>query len=83
MRKMVFQFSKKTKKQNKNKKTNKQTNKKQWDDIFFSMEYHVYWLLKNSCFKIFGEGKYSLFSSQKVDGNMIFIEYWKVLVLQF
>ena len=76
MRKMVFQFSKK----NKNKKTKKKNNEM---IFFFSMEYHVYWLLKNSCFEMFGEGKYSLFSSQKVDENMISIEYWKVLVLQF
>ena len=47
------------------------------------MEYHVYWLLKASCLEIFGDGKYSLFSSQKVDGNMIFINYRKVLVLNF
>ena len=76
------------------------------------MEYHVYWLLKSSCFEIFEDGKYDLFSSQKVNGNMIFItekflfwtfqrweirsfldknvvgkmvfiDYWKVLVLNF
>ena len=47
------------------------------------MEYHIYWLLKNSCFEIFGDGKYGLFVSQKVDGNMIFIDYLKVLVLNF
>ena len=60
-----------------------QLSKKQKDDIFFSMEYHVYWLLKSSCFEIFGGGKYGLFSKQKVDGDMIFIDYWKVLVLYF
>ena len=53
------------------------------DDIFFSMEYHVYWLLRSSCFEVFGDGKYGLFLSQKVDGNIIFIDYWKVLVLNF
>ena len=47
------------------------------------MEYHVYWLLKGYCFKIFGDWKYGLFSSQNVDGKMIFTEYWKVLVLSF
>ena len=47
------------------------------------MEYHVYWLLKSSCFEIFGDGKYGLFSSQKVDGKMVFTKYWKVLVLNF
>ena len=47
------------------------------------MEYHVYRLLKSSYFEIFGDGKYGLFSSQKVDGNMIFIDYWKLFVLNF
>ena len=47
------------------------------------MECHVYWLLKSFSFEIFEDGKYGLFSSQKVDGNMIFIDYWKVLVLNF
>ena len=47
------------------------------------MEYHVYWLLRSSCFKIFGDGKYCLFSSQNVDANMVFIDYWKILVLNF
>ena len=47
------------------------------------MECHVYWLLKRFSFEIFKDGKYGLFSSQKVDGNMIFIDYWKVLVLNF
>ena len=41
----------------------------------------IYWILKSSCFEIFRDGKYSLFLSQKVDGKMIFTEYWKVLVL--
>ena len=44
---------------------------------------YVYWLLKSSCFNLFGNGKYGLFLSQKVDGNMIFTDYWKVLVLTF
>ena len=98
MRIMIFQFSKKTR----------------WDDIVFSMEYHVYWLLKRSCFEtfgdgkygrflepkswwkydvywllqsscseLFGDGKYYLFLSQRVDGKMIFTDYWKVHVLNF
>ena len=45
--------------------------------------YDIYWLLKSSCFNLFGNGKYGLFLSQKVDGNMIFTDYWKVLVLNF
>ena len=52
-----------------------QFSKKRSDNIFFSMEYHVHWLLKSYCFGIFGDGKYGLYSSQKVDGNMIFIDY--------
>ena len=74
-------------------------------------KYDIYWLLKSSCFEPFGDGKYALFSGkmlmerlyimftekflfwafrsseirsfsrQKVDGNMIFTEYWKILVL--
>ena len=40
-------------------------------------------LLKSSCFEIFGDGKYCLLSSQNVDGNMIFTDYWNVLVLNF
>ena len=47
------------------------------------MEYHVYWLLGSCFFEIFGDGKYGLFSSQKVDGKMIFTEHCKVLVLKF
>ena len=40
------------------------------------MEYHVYWLLKGSCLEIFGDWKYGLSLSQKVDGK-IFTEYPK------
>ena len=29
----------------------------------------IYWLLKSSCFELFGDGKYGLFSSQEVDGK--------------
>ena len=46
-------------------------------------KYDIYWLLKSSCFNLFGNGKYGLFLNQKVDGNMIFTNYWKVLVLNF
>ena len=60
-----------------------QFSEKGYDDIFISMEYHVYWLLKSSIFEIFRERKHGLFTSQIVDGNMIFIDYWKVLVLSF
>ena len=46
-------------------------------------KYDIYWLLKSPCFNLFGNGKYDLFLSQKVDGNMMFTDYWKVLVLNF
>ena len=46
-------------------------------------QYDIYGLLKGSCFYLFGNGKYDLFLSQKVDGNMMFTDYWKVLVLNF
>ena len=32
----------------------------------------IYWLLWISCFELFGDGKYGLFFSRKVDGKMIF-----------
>ena len=34
----------------------------------------IYWLLKSSCFELFGDGKYGLFSSQEVDGK--YDIYW-------
>ena len=34
-------------------------------------------------FDLFGNGKYGIFLSQKVDGKIIFTDYWKVLVLIF
>ena len=46
-------------------------------------KYDIYWLLKSCCFNLFGSGKYGLSLSQKNDGNMIFTNYWKVLVLNF
>ena len=46
-------------------------------------KYDIYWLLKSSCFNLFGNGKYGLFLSQEVDGKMIFTGYWEVLVLNF
>ena len=48
---------------------------------FLSMEFHVYWLLKSSCFELSGDGKYSIFSRQKVDGKMMLTDYSNVLVL--
>ena len=47
------------------------------------MEYHVSWLLNWSCFEIFGDVKYGIFSSEKVDGKMILTKYGKAFVLNF
>ena len=47
------------------------------------MEYHVYWLPKSSCLEVSRDGKYGLFSSQKVNRKIIFTDYWKILVLNF
>ena len=44
---------------------------------------YVYWLLKSSCFGLFGNGKYGLLLRQKVNEKMIFTDYWNVLVLNF
>ena len=46
-------------------------------------KYDIYQLLKTSCFNLFGNEKYGLLLSQKVEGNMIFTVYWKVLVSNF
>ena len=35
----------------------------------------VYWLLESFCFERFGDRKYGLFLSQKVDGKMTFTDY--------
>ena len=57
---------------------------------FLTMEYHVYWLLKSSCFELSGDGKYSLFWDKKWMENDIYwllesscFALWKVLVLNF
>ena len=36
----------------------------------------IYWLPRSSCFKRFGDVKYDLFFSQKVDGKVIFTWYF-------
>ena len=46
-------------------------------------KYDIYWLQKISCSELFRDGKYGPFLSQKVDGKIIFTDYWKVLVLNF
>ena len=48
--------------------------KSQWKD-------DIYWFLKSFLFKLFGNGKYSLFWDKKFDEKMIFTDYWKVFVL--
>ena len=42
---------------------------------------YIYWLLKSSCFELFGNRKYGLFLSQEVNRKMIFTDYWKFIVL--
>ena len=44
---------------------------------------NIYWLLKRSCFEVFGDGQHSLFLSQEVDGKMIFTDNGKGPVLTF
>ena len=44
---------------------------------------YIYWILKSSCFELFRDRKYGLFSSGKVDGKLIFTDSWKVLVFSF
>ena len=51
--------------------------------IFFSMEYHVYWLLKSSYFELSGDGKYGFFLSLKVDWKMILLITEKFLFWNF
>ena len=60
----------------------KKTKKKRWGDIFFSMEYHVYWQLKGSCFEYCGDEKCDIFDPKSWWKYDI---YWllKVLVLNF
>ena len=43
----------------------------------------IYWLQESSYFVLSGDGKYGLFLTQKVNGKMIFTDYWKGLVLNF
>ena len=47
------------------------------------LKYDIYWLMKRTCFELFGDGKYGLFLSQEVGGKMIFTGYGEVLVLNF
>ena len=56
---------------------------KQKGDIFFSMEYHLYWLLKGPYFELLWDGIYGVFLSQKSGRNMIYTDYWKIFVLNF
>ena len=43
----------------------------------------IYQLLKSSCFELFGDRKYGLFFSQKIDGKMIFTCYHCFYILYF
>ena len=46
-------------------------------------KYDIYWLLKCPCFEVCRGGKYDIFLSQKVEGKIIFTNYWKFLFLNF
>ena len=39
--------------------------------------------MNSLCFELFGDWKYGLFLSQRVDGKIISSDYWKVHVLNF
>ena len=43
----------------------------------------IYWLLKCSCFDLFGNWKDGLLLRRKVDGKMIFTDDWKFLFWTF
>ena len=51
--------------------------------ILFSMEYHVYWVRKSSCFELFGDGKYGLYLIQKGDGKIMFTWYLYLFFYEF
>ena len=51
-----------------------QFSKKQWEIVFSGMEYHAYWLLKSSCFELFGDWKYGLFWPKTL------MERWYLLI---
>ena len=56
--------------------------KEQRQYVFFRMEHRLL-VAKEPLFWIFGGWKIRSFLSQKVDENMIFIDYWKFLLLNF
>ena len=64
-------------------KRNKQKKKiKKRNGRILSLEWNiVYWLLKSPCFEFFQGWKIRSFLSEQIDGNMMFTDYWKVLVL--
>ena len=49
---------------------------KQKGDIFFSMEYHLYWLLKGPYFELLWDGIYGFFWAKKV------AEIWYILITE-
>ena len=61
-----------------NKKVMFQSSKKekQKGDIFFSMEYHLYWLLKGPYFELLWDGIYGFFWAKKV------AEIWYILITE-
>ena len=55
------------------------------------MEYHVYWLLKGSCFDFFGDEKYGFFWAKKlmeiwyllIIGKFLFWSFWECKIRSF
>ena len=47
------------------------------------MEYHVYWSLKRSCFKFFGDEKYGIFSGKKLMERLYLLVTEKFLFWTF
>ena len=62
--------------------SSKEKKQKQRQDIFFGMEHRLL-VAKEPLFWIFWGLKIRSFLSQKVDETITFIDYWKVLVLNF
>ena len=73
--KVIFQSSKKG-------RTKQSKTKNSRFDILFTMEYRLLFATEPS-FWIFWGWKIRSFLSQNFDGNMIFTDIWKVLVLKF
>ena len=86
MRKMIFQFSKNERWYLLITEKFLLWNFRRWKMWSFFVpkswwKYVICYLLKSSCFELYGDGKYGIFFSQKVDGTMIFT--WSFWVFHF